>query len=199
MSLHNQANITNFLFDIPDAGLTRGFQLNIQTALIPGIRISPTNVPSGSMGLGRANVPGSSMEFDPLVVRFLVDENLDSWLEMYRWMLIINNYLTLHNSAWDKGDAKLPDHVTLNILDNCKKNIVLSIHYYGAWCSELGEIEFSYTEEGNPAITCTATFNYKYFQVEKDGVIIEDRLSMQENHVKEMSTKDISVAKNPRV
>lgn len=179
MSLsYNQTNITNFMLDIPDANITKAFKLNVQSALIPGIRIPVTQTPSGKMGLGRASLPGSTVEFDPLICRFLVDEKLQSWVDMYKWMIAINNYMTHDNVGWE--DGVLPKFISLHIMDNSKKDIVMTIHYYGAWCSDLSEIEYNYTEDADPAISCVATFQYKYYVVEKDGVIIETRQSIQD-------------------
>lgn len=173
MSLYNQTNTTNFVLEIADAGLTEAFKMNVQMALIPGIHIPPSNLPSGTQGIGRANLPGSTIEFDPLVVRFLVDRELSSWLEIYKWMLTLNNYSTHKSTAWlPKGQ---PEAVTLHILNNKKTDIVMSIHYYGAWPSDLTEVEFNYAEDGDPAITSTATFQYKYFEVEIDGKIVQGR------------------------
>ena len=42
------------------------------------------------------------------------------------------------------------------------------------WVSDLSEVEFSYTEDSDPALVCTATIPYTYFQVEKDGKIIAE-------------------------
>ena len=178
MSLFNQTNTTNFLLDIPDANITRAFKLNVQSALVPGIRIPVTDAPSGTQGLGRARLPGSTVEFDPLVCRFLVDEKLNSWVDLYKWMISINNYMTHDNMGWKEG--VLPKFITLHILDNVNKEPVISMHYYGAWISDLSEIEYNYTEEGDPAITCVATFQYKYYVVEKNGIIIDTRESIKE-------------------
>lgn len=183
MSLsYNQTNITNFLLDIPDANITKAFKLNVQSALIPGIRIPPTDVPAGTQGLARSRLPGSTVEFDPLVCRFLVDEDLKSWTDLYQWMLSLNNYVTHHSNGWEEGT--LPQFVTLHVLDNTKQNIVLSIHYYGAWCSDLSEIEYMFTDEGDPAVTCVATFQYKYYIIERDGVLIDSRPSIRETATK---------------
>lgn len=176
---YNQTNITNFLLDIPDANITKAFKLQVQSALIPGIRIPVTDVPSGLKGLGRARLPGSTVDFDPLTIRFMVDEDLQSWIDVYKWMISINNYMTDDNVGWK--DGVLPKFISLHIMDNSKKKIVLTIHYYGAWPSDLNEIEYSYTDDGSPAMACVATFNYKYYIVEKDGIIINTRQSIAEH------------------
>lgn len=84
---------------------------------------------------------------------------------MYQWMLSINNYVDFNSQAWKPGFV--PPHVSVHMLDNSKKKIVMSFHYYGAWCSDLGEVEFSYTEDTDPAVICTAMFPFKYLQIEK--------------------------------
>ena len=173
MSLFNQSNITNFVLEIPDAGITRAFKLNVSTCLLPGLRIPSTDVPLGPQGLARAKLPGSTVEFDPLVVRFLVDREFQSWIDIYSWMISLNNHHTLKSEGWK--DKVLPKFITLHILNNTKTEIMMSVHYYGAWPSNLAEIDFSFTEEGDPAVSCVATFEYKYFEIEKNGVIIKKR------------------------
>ncbi|ARB05943.1 hypothetical protein fHeYen901_170 [Yersinia phage fHe-Yen9-01] len=177
--LQNQSNITNFVLDIPDSGLTKSFQLNVQSATLPGIRIPVTDTVSAPKGLGRAQLPGSTLEFDPVMIRFIVDENLESWLEMYQWMLTYNNYLTSENTAWGPGGT--PEAVLLHILDNEKKNIVLTFILKSGWCSALSEIEYDYSQDGDPIVVCNATINYKYFEIEKDGRIITGRPSINAN------------------
>ena len=80
--------------------------------------------------------------------------------------------------AWKSGF--IPPHMSVNLLDNSKRNIVMSFHYYGAWCSDLGEVEFNYTEDTDPAVICTAIFPFKYLQIEKDGKIIVGKQSIEQ-------------------
>lgn len=186
MSLFNQTNVTNFVLDVPDAGITHAFSANVQTALIPGVSIPVTDVPLGQGGIGRAKVPGSTFEFEPLMVRVLVDENLDAWVDLLKWMISLNNYQTLDSNGWEPG--VLPEFISLHILDNSKTKIVMSVHYYGAWPSSLSDLEYSFAEDADPAIFVNATFNYRYFAVEKNGVIIETRESMNEKFLEKRTS-----------
>ncbi|QQM13894.1 tail completion protein [Acinetobacter phage Morttis] len=174
----NQTNITNFLLDVPDAGITEAFRLNVQTALIPGISIPTINTPLGKKGLGRANRPGTTFEFEPLVCRVLIDEKLDAWTDIYTWMLSLNNYLTHDNNGVLPG--VLPDFISLHILSNDKVTPLMTIHYHNAWPQLIGDLEFNYTEEADPAIFANVTFQYSHFTVEKNGVIIETRKSISD-------------------
>lgn len=180
MSTFNQTNTTNFVLEVSDAGLTQAFKLNVQSAPIPGVRIPISELPGGTQGLTRSQLPGSTTEFDPLTVRFLVDENFESWLQMYQWMLSVNNYSDRERSGWKAPDENFPQAVTVHVLNNNKDDIIFSIHFYGAWCSDLSEIEFSLIEDTDPAMVCTAIIPYKFFEVEKDGIIITGRKTMTE-------------------
>lgn len=171
--LFNQTNTTNFILEVSDSGLTKAFKFNVQAVTLPGVHIPVDDVPGSTQGIHRAKIPGSTIEFDPLIVNFLVDRELQSWVQIYKWMLSLNNNVTHESKAWHpKGQ---PEAITLHILDNSKEEIVMSIHYYGAWPSDLSEIEYSYKEDTDPAIQATATFNFKSFAIEIDGIIVSGR------------------------
>lgn len=176
--LYNQTNTTNFILEIADNNLAETFKLNVQAVTLPGIHIPVTDAPGGTQGMYRSKRPGSTTEFDPLIVRFLCDRELKGWLDIYKWMLSLNNYRTHESKAWHPSGQ--PEAMTLHVLDNTKQKIVMSIHYYSPWPSDLSEIEYSYTEESNPAIPCTATFGFKDFAVEIDGIIVEGRPQLNE-------------------
>lgn len=173
MSLQNQSNITNFRLDIPNQRSTEQFLLNVQTASIPGMRLTVTEMPLNAQGTARAQVPGTATEFDPLIVTVLMDEDLEAYIQVYRWMLSLNDYARQHSTMWQ--EVKQPPAMQLHVLNNTKTDIVATFNYFGAWPSELGEIEYSYTEEGDVAVTFTVTFNYSYFEIEKNGCIIRPR------------------------
>ena len=188
-TIYNPTNVTNFLIQIPDGKFTQGFTLNAQAVTLPSIQIPVTNTPSGQYGLARSSLPGTSIEFDPLQIRFLVDENLDSYLSVYEWMLSINDYLGGNSTAWD---ASMPEAVQVHVLDNSKRNIVATFNFYGAWPSVLGDLEYSYAEDTDTPVTCVATLHYKYYDVERNGRIIKPRRSIatqQQERVETMMNK----------
>ncbi|QOI66644.1 tail completion protein [Erwinia phage FBB1] len=189
MSTYNQTNTTNFVLEINDSNLTKAFTLNVQSTPVPGIRIPISDVPGGTQGLTRSQLPGTTTEFEPLTCRFLVDENLDSWVSMYKWMLSINNYIDRDRSGWRDYENALTPAATMHILDNDKVDIILSIHMYGAWCSDLSEIEYSLIEDSDPSMICTAIIPFKYFEVEKDGIIITGRESLNQAAQNNISSK----------
>ncbi|QPI13968.1 tail completion and sheath stabilizer protein [Serratia phage 4S] len=182
MSLYNQINQTNFRLEIPDGDTTKAFVLNGQTATLPGISIPITDSPTGKKGLGRSQIPGTTFEHEPFMCRFLVDENMTSYLQMYKWMLSINDYVNHNNTYWT---TKQPEAALLHILDNTKTQIIMTYIMYGAWPQSLSELELNYNEEGDPAITCMAIIPFKYFQIEQNGKIITP-----ESHIEDLNKKN---------
>ena len=168
--LNNLSNKTNFLIQVVGYKELEDFVMQIVSTDTPSFSIAPVNVPSGPMGIGRSSLPSSTLETEPVTVRFIVDRELNSYLALYKWMLRINNMLTMHNTAQDKG--KQPTAIQMHILNNVKTEIMLTFNLIGAYPSNLGPIEYSYDEEGDLAIYCTATFAVKRAEIEKDGKLI---------------------------
>ena len=77
----------------------------------------------------------------------------------------------------------------MHVLDNDKHDIVLTVRYIGGWVSDLSEIEYSLTEESDPAMVCVATLQYKYIEVEKDGIIITGRPSVNDTRESQYQQK----------
>ncbi|UYD60217.1 tail tube terminator protein [Aeromonas phage avDM12-TAAL] len=164
----NPAHVTNFRLDIPDSGGTIAFEMAVQGLGIPGININPIEIPINPMTTGK--LPGTAVDFEPLNIRVLLDEELSAYVEVYKWMLSVVDYAKLNSTAQIEGTV--PRTLLLHVLDNSKKKIVLTFKFIDAWPSNLGEVEFTYTDESNSPIVLPVQFMYKSFVIEKDGVEI---------------------------
>ena len=70
-----------------------GFQFNIakmpgvdffcQAASIPSISTGPVGIPTV---VNQVYMPGDELTYEPLFVRFLVDENMKNWYQVHDWM-----------------------------------------------------------------------------------------------------------------
>lgn len=159
----NQTSPTNFLVDIPDNDYTKGLKLQIQGVTLPGINIPVTTVPTNPMLA--AHIAGSAIEYDPLILRIAVDEELKSYLGCYIWMLGTNDYQTFDSLRWREKDQTLSVH----ILDNSQSKVVATMHFHGAFPSNLGELDFMYTGDIDEPVTCMVTINFKDMDIEIDG------------------------------
>lgn len=167
----NLTHQTNFRLDIPDNNATIMMQSAVQRVSIPGIEMEPVQVPTNP--LLQAQLPGSSVRFEPLNLTMLIDENLDAYCELYTWMLSINDYREMRSTATLAG--KSPRTIMVHVLDNSHQKTLATFRFFDAWPSSLGQLDYTYSDEGNNPVTCDVTFYYKYFEVERNGVVIKPR------------------------
>ncbi|UIW12650.1 tail completion protein [Enterobacter phage phi5] len=162
----NQISPTNFMLDIPDNDYVKGLKLQVQGVTLPAINIPITDVPLNPMIRGK--IPGSAMEFDPLTIRFAVDEELRSYLGVYLWMLGTVDFNTFESVRWSEPQQAM----ALHILDNSQSKTVATFRFYGAWPSNLGELELMYTNDSDEAVSCMTMFNFAHMEIEIDGRVI---------------------------
>lgn len=166
----NQISATNFAVDIPDNDYTKGLILSVQGVTLPNVNLLPIDVPLNPMLRGK--VPSSAIEFDPFMLRILVDENLESYMGVYQWMLGTVDYVEANSITSREKDQT----VSVHILDNSMKKTIATFHYYGAFPTNLGEVELTYTDDSDEVVTCMVTFAFKYMEIERDGKIIRPAL-----------------------
>ncbi|QHJ78969.1 MAG: hypothetical protein [Caudoviricetes sp.] len=166
----NYSQKTNFRLDIPNEQ-AEDFVINVQEVNVPSISIPATNFPINPTA--RGDLPGSAIEFEPITMRILLDENLNAYTDIYRWMLSIVDYKNSESTAWLPGGS--PKTMLFHILDSTKEKILMTYVFDDPWPQMMGEIEFAYTDDVNLAMFCTVTFRYKTFTIEKNGVTIRPR------------------------
>lgn len=162
----NQTSPTNFVIDIPDNDYVKGLKLQVQGVTLPSINIPITDIALNP--LIRSKLPGSAMEFDPLVIRFAVDEELRSYLGVYIWMLGTVDFNTFNSQRYSEAQQSM----ALHMLDNSQSRTVATFRFYGAWPSNLGELELMYTNDSDEAVSCMAMFNFAHMEIEIDGKVI---------------------------
>ncbi|UIW11546.1 MAG: tail completion protein [Enterobacter phage ENC7] len=162
----NQISPSNFMLDIPDNDFVKGLKLQIQGVTLPSINIPITDIPGNPMV--RSKIPGSAIEFDPLVIRFIVDEELRSYLGVYLWMLSTCDFNTFDSLSWQEPKQAM----ALHVLDNSQGKTIATFRFYGAWPSNLGELELMYTNDTDEAVTCMSMFNFHHMEIEIDGRVI---------------------------
>ncbi|CAM0099589.1 tail tube [Vibrio phage K567] len=153
----------NFRIDIPDNNATETFVWQIQTASIPGVNMEVASIARGPKyaKLADNNIAGSATSYDSLSIQFLVDEDLKTYAELYRWMLTMNN-----PNGPSNPDGKVPSTLLLHILDNNKDKIVATYRFINAFPKSLSQVEWNYTEAGDvEVVTCDVEFEYAYFEM----------------------------------
>lgn len=132
------------------------------------------NVPGVTMGeVQRATPfldlysPGTKMEYNPLTITFTLDEELESWKNMYDWFTSMADPdgFEPRVDTTNKMDGKFPhlSDATLTVLNNLN-NPVLRIQFKNAFPLSISDIDFDTTQSADSIMTSTATFRYESYK-----------------------------------
>jgi hypothetical protein len=136
-----------------------------QSATIPGINLG-TAVQSNY--LRDLPVPGDKLVFNDFDLTFFVDENLENYLEIERWMRglgypeSLGEAIPLDFNAYSDGTL---------LIFNSNFNNTAKVDFYDMFPVSLTPISFTAQETDINYIMATATFKYTIFNVES---LIED-------------------------
>lgn len=130
------------------------------------------NIPSVTLGeVDRASPfldmysPGTKLQYDPLDVTFLVDEELQSWRGVYDWFLSIadpDGFEKRDHSRELQTNKHFSD-ATLTILNNLN-NPILRIQFTNVFPLSMSGINLNTTLDADTILTCDATFRYQSYK-----------------------------------
>lgn len=163
---------TKFLLTFDRIGGTTYF---CQQVNVPGVNLgqAPINFPGGDVFS-----PGNKMIWNPLAIRFIVNEDMSSWRNLFDWFKAIgspqgteerkrytelqNNYKTFSPKA---DPLKNYSDATLTILSNLN-NPIVRIKFTNIFPITLNDIGFDTTLSADTIITADATFMFDYYDFE---------------------------------
>ena len=143
------------------------------SAQIPGLTIAPAE-----QATYLKNVPqvGDKMDFQDFSLRFLVDEDLENYMQIQNWMRGIafpdslNDIYTLKAGKTDNLilDPKEPDNLvsdgTLFVLDS-SNNPQFMVKFNDMWPSDLTTLQFDATPGDLDYFTAEVTFKYTIYNI----------------------------------
>jgi hypothetical protein len=119
-------------------------------ANLPGVTITPVEARYKSLGF---NFGSDSIQYDDLVIKFNVTENLDNYIETYDW---IKNIV-------DKEDLYTCDAV-LHILSS-HNNTVKEIKFYDIFPISISSLEFDAQNTNIQYQPASVTFKYTKYEI----------------------------------
>ena len=147
----------------------------VRTCNIPGVQFSEA-VQAAGLGLD-AFFPGDKASFDTLEVSFIVDEDLQNFIEMYDWIDSIvpisntENFATYTETAKNKPnvlasiDNDRNQYSDITLVINTNKNIPNRfIRFKDAFPVSLSSIELESGADAEPAI-CTVSFRFTHYEI----------------------------------
>ena len=156
-----------------------GFKFNIvktpkvdffsNSAKIPGIELG--NVQVGNY-LKPIDLPGDNIRFEDLTLQFIVDEDLENYLEIHNWIYglgypeSVNEFQSLITKPDGTRDEKEQfSDGTLAIL-NSNFNVSARVKFRDLFPVSRSSLEFTATESDYTYFTATVTFKYLFYTIE---------------------------------
>jgi hypothetical protein len=162
LELPEQLNIlgdNNFHFEIPELP---NVSLFAQTFSIPGISLGRAAVPTSNVDY---NVPGEKIEFEDLVITFMVDEYLRNYIEVFNWMIGLG-FPENSDQFKDIKEHRTPYQETSDIIltvTTNKFNPHTKIHFVDCFPTDLSPVDFTNVDTTISPIQATVTFDYSYY------------------------------------
>lgn len=145
---YNPAITTSFKMEFP--GLTV-FNYFVQETELPGLSMAGIETPYQNNG---TNVPSNRIDYDPLNINLVVDEDYENYDSIRLWM---------HECTRNPG--KLNDLIkdfSLHILDSNKQS-KLEVKFFGGYPIMMSAIPLQSNTQDPTPIFASVTFRYQYF------------------------------------
>lgn len=136
-------------------------QFFAQAVTVPGL-----SLPEMEVGFSRVNVPlpGDKITFEDVQFTILVDEDMNSYLEIFAWLnRLVNEEYKLPGDVLRTGIASEAD-ITVNVLTS-NNNGNKQIKFFSAFPTSLSSIELSSQRNDVEPLLFNATFKFAYFEI----------------------------------
>lgn len=156
-----------------------GFQFSVQK--LPDITFfcQQVNLPGIILGepvfatpFSTQPVPGDTLQYEPLNLQFLVDENMQNYRILYNWIVALgfpesyDQYIT-HNNSDNTAYGELAKNysdATLQILDS-NNQPVQTIQFYDVFPTNIGSISLASTNDNVNYVVGDVTFKFGWYKI----------------------------------
>lgn len=146
----------------------------VQTVTLPSLSLGDFDVETPFVKLP---TPGTKLNFEPLSITFMVNEDLDNYLEIYNWLNGLGfpesydqyrNYVrrpSIATEANSKGGDIYSDGTLMLLTSNHNAN--LKVVFKDMFPISLSDLAFDSTLTDVEYLRATVTFRYRNYTVEK--------------------------------
>ena len=160
-------------------GRTPNVDFFCQRASIPEVEIGVRNIETP---IKDYQVPGDKITYSDLRLTFLVNENLDNYYEIYKWLKGLSNpkefedFYEYINSVDEKGRmtkfSKQMSDARLLIL-NSNYNVISSVNFYNIFPTSLTTLDFDSSATDINYFTAEVNIKYTLYEItDESGIII---------------------------
>jgi hypothetical protein len=174
-ALDNQIQNRNFLAPV-------GFKFTLNRAPKVAFFSNSANIPDITLGvayqpnyLTDIPVPGDKMDFGDFTLRFLVDENLENYLEIQKWMRGLGFPESL-SEIYDFQDSnekfEQPDKSQMNLYSdgtlivlNSNQNLNFQVVFHSMFPYSLSTLQFDATDQDIQYLSADVSFKYMMYNI----------------------------------
>lgn len=152
---------TKFLLTFAKIPTTQYF---CQEVNIPGVDLGEVDFQTPFLDM---YFPGTKLKYDPMVINFVVDSEMQSWKDMYDWFTTIAAPEGFEGRDPESiQSSKTNHHYTDAILTvfSSLNNPIIRIEYKHVYPITMGDIEFDTKASADTIITCKASFRYQSYR-----------------------------------
>jgi hypothetical protein len=166
-----QDNTNNLYANYFSFKIQRGtdqLELMVQKANLPGLTVPDQSQPTifGTT----IPVPTMTVQYEPLVIEFLVDNNLNNWKTIYSWMRDITNIQDAYNYDLAYQNWHYSAALILHPTVNCDTpNPVLTVKFAHVIPTRLSGLVFQSDAADAIIIKASATFKFSYYDLNPDA------------------------------
>ena len=152
-------------------GRTPNVDYFCQSASIPEVSIGVREIPTPVKAY---SVPGDKMTFGDLSLRFLVNEDMDNYFEIYKWLKGLTNpkvqsdFAKYISTVDEKGRSsqfmKTMSDARLLVL-NSNYNSIATINFYNIFPTSLTTLEFDASATDINYFTAEVNFRYTIYEI----------------------------------
>jgi len=139
-----------------------------QSLNIPGIGLGEVSINTPLIDIYS---PGTKLSYNEFNISFIIDEQLESWKQLYNWFQAIaspqgfderNRLTEIQNQYTPDTRFKNFSDSTLTIL-SALNNPIMKVEFVNMFPVLLSDIDFDTSQSADNIITASASFRYEYF------------------------------------
>ena len=168
-AITDQPNNINFLSPL-------GFRFKLARA--PNLNFFVTNATLPNISLGSITVPtpfkfidiaNNKLDYGDFQLTFMLDENMESFYELYNWMVALgfpdnfDQYKGLKNAPKGSKETLVSDATLTILTSDMVPNI--EVQFEDLFPTSISEINFTVNDTDVNYVTMTATFKYRIYRV----------------------------------
>lgn len=171
----NQVQNRNFLSSVGfrfTLNRARKVSFFANQANLPGMNLGVTEQPSY---LKNIDIPGDKIAFNDFTLRFLVDENLENYMQIHKWMRGLG-YPDSLNDIFDlqvEGDNTIGyDSQSMNIYSdgtlqvvNSSNRVQFEVVFEDMFPYDLSDLQFDATSQETEYFTAEVSFKYTIYHI----------------------------------